>query len=137
MRAMSSEPSCDSKWCCWAIGGVSGQNECIGEAGSESLLPGKKVILLAVAVTKVKCIYCCKFFTSWIIIIKVEVILPSEVQSKIQVISARIEPGTSWRLLLYLERSGALYHLTIVTCIYMEISTIYTHFGHALYIIPI
>ena len=32
---------------------------------TETLLPGKKVILLAVAVTKVKCIYCCKFFTSW------------------------------------------------------------------------
>jgi hypothetical protein len=54
--------------------------------GRERVMPASLVILLAVAVTKVKCIYCCKFFTSWIIIIKVEVILPSEVQSKIQVI---------------------------------------------------
>jgi hypothetical protein len=35
------------------------------EMAERALLPGKKVILLAVAVTKVKCIYCCKFFTSW------------------------------------------------------------------------
>ena len=35
------------------------------QLGCAALLPGKKVILLAVAVTKVKCIYCCKFFTSW------------------------------------------------------------------------
>ena len=30
-----------------------------------ALLPANIVILFAVAVTKVKCIYCCKFFTSW------------------------------------------------------------------------
>jgi len=32
---MSSEPSCDSKWCCCAIGGVLGQNACVREAGGE------------------------------------------------------------------------------------------------------
>ena len=35
MRAMSSEPSWDSKRCCWAVGGVSGWNERVGEAGGE------------------------------------------------------------------------------------------------------
>jgi hypothetical protein len=35
MRAMSSEPSWDSKWCRWAVGGVLGRNEGVGEAGGE------------------------------------------------------------------------------------------------------
>ena len=35
MRAISSVPSWDLKQCCWAVGGVSGWNERVGEAGSE------------------------------------------------------------------------------------------------------
>jgi hypothetical protein len=35
MSAISSEPSSDSRWCCGVAGGISGQNERVGEAGGE------------------------------------------------------------------------------------------------------
>jgi hypothetical protein len=66
----------------------------------------------------VKCIYCCKFITSWYHFVDNNNKSWSNT-SKWSIIKnttdiTRIEPRTSWRLLLYLERNDTLYHLTIV-----------------------